>query len=167
MQEFPFWESCRNFFQQTLPAQQYNTWIRPLPPADLVLLVHSGFVAFVVGEWGRALAPGGLCLDEDVQPATGLGVGARQLIHIQSGSRDQVTFVAESATGTIQNALIEVQDNDRARLSFLLGRALGLERSTDRRLSIMSFPETDRTGPGPDDLTSLRVLYGPPEAWCR
>jgi len=30
MQEFSFWESCRNFFQQTLPPQQYNTWIKPL-----------------------------------------------------------------------------------------------------------------------------------------
>ena len=37
MQEFSFWESCRNFFQQTLPPQQYNTWIKPL-----VFSIESG-----------------------------------------------------------------------------------------------------------------------------
>lgn len=37
MQESSFWEGCRKFFQQTLPPQQYNTWINPL-----ILTVESG-----------------------------------------------------------------------------------------------------------------------------
>jgi len=54
MQEFPFWESCRKFFQQTLPAQQYNTWIKPLvltaEDGLLVLGAPNSFTLKVIQE---------------------------------------------------------------------------------------------------------------------
>lgn len=54
MQESSFWEGCRKFFQQTLPPQQYNTWINPLiltaEGGKLVLGAPNSFTLKVVQE---------------------------------------------------------------------------------------------------------------------
>ncbi len=46
-----FWESCLNRFEQELPPQQFNTWIKPLrlegeeePTAGLRLVAPNGFI---------------------------------------------------------------------------------------------------------------------------
>ena len=46
-----FWASCLNRFEKELPAQQFNTWIRPLkldasaaPSGELRLLAPNRFV---------------------------------------------------------------------------------------------------------------------------
>ena len=30
------WQSCVDQLAQELPEQQFNTWIRPLPPAEVI-----------------------------------------------------------------------------------------------------------------------------------
>ena len=68
-----FWESCLKRFEQELPAQQFNTWIRPLrlegeshPLEGLRLVAPNGFIMKWVREryltriedYGRAFFPG-------------------------------------------------------------------------------------------------------------
>jgi chromosomal replication initiator protein len=68
-----FWESCLKRFEQELPAQQFNTWIKPLrlegeshPLEGLRLVAPNGFIMKWVREryltriedYGRAFFPG-------------------------------------------------------------------------------------------------------------
>ena len=57
-----FWSACLNRFEQELPAQQFNTWIRPLTPeagaadsSTLVLAAPNRFILELVRE--RFAAP--------------------------------------------------------------------------------------------------------------
>lgn len=123
-------------------------------------------VKFEGNAWDVTLA-GGLCLEE-AQFDDDLPENARQRIHVKIDPRgNSVTHRFEVDTGIIRNAEITLSGSVSAKeMSFLLGRALGLDKSTDQINSIMSFPNSQRTSPGENDQTSLRALYGPPALWC-
>lgn len=129
-------------------------------------LTNFSSVKFEGNAWDVTLA-GGLCLEEAVFDDD-LPENARQRIHLRIDTRgNSVTHRFEVDTGIIRNAEITVSGSISAKeMSFLIGRALGLDKSEDQLNSIMSFPNSQRTSPGEHDQTSLRALYGPPSLWC-
>ena len=117
--------------------------------------------------WDISLA-GGLCLEMIGDAVDGLPTDARQTIHFMRGEVDTITQDLDPTTGALKSVTVATPPPlDNARAAFLLGRALGLERSSNAKNSVMSYPNSDRDSPGTDDQTSLRALYGPPQAWCR
>jgi hypothetical protein len=125
-----------------------------------------GFVKNVGNTWDTVLG-GGLCLETAVEEHP-MPEDARQRIHVRfvQGS-NTVTHRFEVATGVLRNAEITISGGvSGTELTFLMGRALGLDKSPDQINSVMSWPNTQRNAPGDNDQASLRALYGPPEAWC-
>lgn len=118
-------------------------------------------------DWDILLG-GGLCLEDAVETMGPMAENERQRIHVRFDSGGtSVTHRFEVDTGIIRNAEITIEGSTSPKeLSFLLGRAIGLDKSTDQLNSIMSFPNSQRTTPGENDQTSVRALYGPPALWC-
>jgi len=133
------------------------TWEQGLQPYPLKI---------ASGAWDISLA-GGMCLEFIGDAVDTLPPGARQAIHFARGEVDAITQDFDPATGALKSVTVTTPFWDNAKAAFLLGRALGLERSTNAKNSVMSYPNSDRDSPGTDDQTSLRALYGPPQAWCR
>lgn len=125
------------------------------------------FVKSIGNDWDISLG-GGLCLETAVETTGPMAENERQRIHIRfDASGTSVTHRFEVDTGIIRNAEITLQGiSSPKELSFLIGRAIGLDKSTDQLNSIMSFPNSQRMTPGENDQTSVRALYGPPALWC-
>lgn len=119
-----------------------------------------------MNNWDIALG-GGLCLEQKVEELEVLPPDARQRIHFTYGTPTSVTHEYEPTTGTLKTVQVVSSASYSPELAFLLGQALGLGRSENAKNSVMSYPNTERSNPGTDDQTSLRALYGPPQAWCR
>lgn len=146
---WPHCEGCLRVSFDETEQKLFNTWLPSL-----------------VNQWDIAFA-GGLCLVSDLDPSETPGPEVRQRIHFSYGSPTSVTHEYDLKTGALRSARVVTDFSLRDSASFLLGRAIGLERSTNVKNSVMSYPDSERTSPGTDDQDSLRALYGPPQAWCR
>lgn len=143
------WPACEGCLQLTVDRRFNNDTVK----------AEGNFWDITLG--------GGLCLEAAV-PADDMPENARQRIHVKPNPQGTAVVQRfEVDTGIIRNAEISIAGSvNRTELSFLLGRALGLDKSMDQLNSIMSFPNTQRTTPGMNDQASLRALYGPPSLWC-
>ncbi|MEW5737641.1 MAG: hypothetical protein AB1938_01880 [Myxococcota bacterium] len=127
----------------------------------------------LVEAWARA---GGstLCLSFDGTPANAPDEDTLQVIHLaprlSADQPAQLTTVSfEQKTGRLRSATIEVSEGFSAdrQLIYGLGQALGLSSSRNEAHSAMT-PRLDEglTLPGPDDVTTLRAMYGEEQPWC-
>ncbi len=152
-----FWSSCLSQFEQELPPQQFNTWIRPLrlegeddPALGLRLLAPNGFILKWVKERYLAriesLGSEYFSVPVNISLILGEGAAARRQDNLAPAGRTMATPAATIVPALARKTLPLDQDRssyEKTRLiasftfdNLVVGKANDLARAAARQVSI-------------------------------
>ena len=111
------WQKCVRRLEEELPAQQFNTWIRPLHAVEndstITLLAPNKFVS----EWINEQLLGRI-----EQIANSIGEGLKLQIRVQVGSKKLATDVAKIPSSAPKQTFRRVRDKDAASVNSNLNK---------------------------------------------
>lgn len=138
-----FWESCLLRFEQELPPQQFNTWIKPLrlegeeaPEEGLRLVAPNSFILKWVKEryltriedYGRSFFA--------VPVSIALSVGERKAVETPVAGRESASPAASAPAAPVRKAAAPASGYDKSRLiqafsfdNLVVGKANDLARA--------------------------------------
>ena len=146
-----FWQSCLNQFEKELPAQQFNTWIRPLsldsdvtPSGELKLVAPNRFVLQWVKErfLARIEAMGSDFFASPIRVSLSLAANEPLPATPAPALPPQSGKVAAPRNGTVRGATVERSSliKDFTFESFVAGKANQLARAA--ALQVAEHPGT-------------------------
>jgi len=149
------WQKCVRRLEEELPAQQFNTWIRPLHAVEndstITLLAPNKFVS----EWINEQLLGRI-----EQIANSVGEGLKFQIRIQVGSKKLATDAPKSPSTTPKQSFRRVQDKDTAAVNSNLNKDFTFDTFVEGKSNQLARAASIQVAENPGGAYNPLFIYG-------
>ena len=149
------WQKCVRRLEEELPAQQFNTWIRPLHAVEkdstITLLAPNKFVS----EWINEQLLGRI-----EQIANSVGEGLKLQIRVQVGSKQLAVEVDKKLDTTSKQTFRRVRDKDTAAVSSNLNKDFTFDTFVEGKSNQLARAASIQVAENPGGAYNPLFIYG-------
>ena len=149
------WQKCVRRLEEELPAQQFNTWIRPLHAVEkdssITLLAPNKFVS----EWIIEQLLGRI-----EQIANSVNDGLKVRIRIQVGSKQIAAEVVEKPDATSKQSFRRVRDKDTAAVNSNLNKDFTFDTFVEGKSNQLARAASIQVAENPGGAYNPLFIYG-------
>ena len=149
------WQKCVRRLEEELPAQQFNTWIRPLHAVEndstITLLAPNKFVS----EWINEQLLGRI-----EQIANSIGEGLKLQIRVQVGSKKLATDVAKMPSSAPKQTFRRVRDKDAASVNSNLNKDFTFDTFVEGKSNQLARAASIQVAENPGGAYNPLFIYG-------
>ena len=149
------WQKCVRRLEEELPAQQFNTWIRPLHAVEkdstITLLAPNKFVS----EWINEQLLGRI-----EQIANSVGEGLKLQIRVQVGSKQLAVEVDKKPDTTSKQTFRRVRDKDTAAVSSNLNKDFTFDTFVEGKSNQLARAASIQVAENPGGAYNPLFIYG-------
>ena len=149
------WQKCVRRLEEELPAQQFNTWIRPLHAVEndstITLLAPNKFVS----EWINEQLLGRI-----EQIANSVGDGLKLQIRVQVGSKQLAAEVDKKSDTTAKQTFRRVRDKDTAAVNTNLNKDFTFDTFVEGKSNQLARAASIQVAENPGGAYNPLFIYG-------
>lgn len=149
------WQKCVRRLEEELPAQQFNTWIRPLHAVEndstITLLAPNKFVS----EWINEQLLGRI-----EQIANSVGDGLKLQIRVQVGSKQLAVEVDKKSDTTAKQTFRRVRDKDTAAVNTNLNKDFTFDTFVEGKSNQLARAASIQVAENPGGAYNPLFIYG-------
>ena len=149
------WQKCVRRLEEELPAQQFNTWIRPLHAVEkdstITLLAPNKFVSEWINEQ---------LLDRIAQIADSVGDGVKLQIRVQVGSKQLAVETDKKPDNTPKQNFRRVQDKDTAAVNSNLNKEFTFDTFVEGKSNQLARAASIQVAENPGGAYNPLFIYG-------
>ena len=149
------WQQCVRRLEEELPAQQFNTWIRPLHAVEkestITLLAPNKFVC----EWINEQLLGRI-----EQIANSVGDGLKLQIRVQVGSKQLAVESGTKADGPPKHSVRRVRDKDSAAVNTNLNKDFTFDTFVEGKSNQLARAASIQVAENPGGAYNPLFIYG-------
>lgn len=149
------WQKCVRRLEEELPAQQFNTWIRPLHAVEndstITLLAPNKFVS----EWINEQLLGRI-----EQIANSIGDGLKPQIRVQVGSKQLAAEVDKKSDPALKQTFRRVRDKDTAAVNTNLNKDFTFDTFVEGKSNQLARAASIQVAENPGGAYNPLFIYG-------
>lgn len=149
------WQQCVRRLEEELPAQQFNTWIRPLHAVEkestITLLAPNKFVS----EWINEQLLGRI-----EQIANSVGDGLKLQIRVQVGSKQLAVEATTKSDAPPKHSVRRVRDKDNAAVNSNLNKDFTFDTFVEGKSNQLARAASIQVAENPGGAYNPLFIYG-------